>query len=124
MSATVPPETAIQKRAHHPDFIPTFSLEALRSRLPLRFPVPEGTPPSPKTRYRSSYWYLGPDDLTDPEKLSTLSPFEVALRLIDFSPLRDFLAQAAYRGSARGHPPFDPVSLFLALLLRREEGLG
>lgn len=112
--------TAEQKRALHSDFIPTFSLAALRSRLPLRFPIPAGTPPSPKTHYRSQYTYPGPDALADPHFLETASPFEVTLRLVDFSSLRDLLAQAAYAASARGHPPFDPVSLFLALCLRRE----
>jgi hypothetical protein len=47
--------TASEKRAAHPDFIKTFSLEALRDRLPFRFPVPEGLLPSPKGHYRSQY---------------------------------------------------------------------
>ena len=51
--------TASQKRAAHPDFIPTFSLEALRPLLPFRFPVPENLPPSPKPRYRSWYRFRG-----------------------------------------------------------------
>jgi hypothetical protein len=40
--------TASRKRAAHPDFVPTFSVPAVRDRLPLRLPVPDGTPPSPK----------------------------------------------------------------------------
>jgi hypothetical protein len=47
--------TASRKRAAHPDFVPTYSLDALRDRLPLRLGVPEGLPPSPKRRYCSEY---------------------------------------------------------------------
>jgi len=114
---------AEQKRAAHPDFIPTFALEALCTRLPLSFPVPAETPPSPKRHYRSTYRYLGYDDLAHPAMLSTLSPFEIALRLIDFAPLRNFLAQC-YVQSAKGQVPFDPVSLFLCVCLRRELRCG
>lgn len=112
--------TAIQKRALHPAFVTTFSYAALRHRLPLRFPVPEALPPSPKHQYRSWYRYLGAADLADSAVLADLTPFEVALRLIDFSPLRDYLAQAYYTGCTKGQVPFDPVSLFLCVCLRRE----
>ena len=115
--------TASHKRAAHPDFVQTFSLQALRDRLPLRFPVPEGLPPSPKRHYRSQYRYLGADDLADLSILDDLTLFEIALRLIDFSPLRDYFAQC-YVQSARGQVPFDPVSLFLCTCLRRERNLG
>jgi hypothetical protein len=57
---------ASRKRAAHPDFVPTFSLGALRERLPFRFPVPAGVLPSPKGRYRSEYRYLGYEDLARP----------------------------------------------------------
>jgi hypothetical protein len=116
------PPTAVQKRATHPQFIDTFALQALRPRLPLRFPVPDDTPPSLKRRYRSWYRYLGPGNLATLKKVRQLSHFEMALRLIDFSPLRHFLAQHYYQGSTRGQVPFDPVSLFLAICLRRELG--
>jgi hypothetical protein len=117
--------TASRKRAVHPEFVQTFSLVDcgdLRDRLPLRLPVPDGTPPSPKRHYRSEYRYLGYDDLLQPDHLASLTLFEVALRLIDFSSLRDYLAQFCYRPSAKGQVPFDPVSLFLCLCLRRELG--
>lgn len=116
--------TATQKRAANPDFVPTFSVEALRDRLPFRFPVPKAVSPSPKRQYRSRYRYLGFADLTDATLLATLTAFEVALRLIDFSPLRDYLAAYYYTGSAKGYVPFDPVSLFLCICLRRELDLG
>jgi hypothetical protein len=115
---------ASRKRAAHPDFVPTFSLDVLQERLPFRFPVPQGVPPSPKRRYRSEYRYLGYEDLACPSDLVNLSLLEVALRLIDFSPLRDYLAQAYYIPSAKGQVPFDPVSLFLCVCLRRELRCG
>jgi hypothetical protein len=52
-----------------------------------------------------------------------LTLFEIALYLIDFAPLRDYLAQS-YGPTLRGQMPFDPVSLFLCLCLRRELGWG
>lgn len=116
--------TAQQKRATNPQFISTFSLKAVRDRLPFLFPVREGLPRSPKQKYRSGYQYLGPDDLADPDILDNLNPLEIALCLIDFAPLRDFLAQGYYRHTTRGQVPFDPVSLFLVVCLRRELNLG
>jgi hypothetical protein len=115
---------ASHKRAAHPDFVPSFSRDALRHQLPLRFPVSQDVPASPKRRYRSEYRYLGYEDLACPAQLANLSLFEVALRLIDFSSLRDYLAQAYYIASAKGQVPFDPVSLLLCVCLRREQGCG
>lgn len=115
---------ASRKRAAQPDFVPTFSLSALQERLPFRFPVPEDVPPSPKRRYRSEYRYLGYADLACPTRLAHFTLFEVALRLIDFSGLRDYLALAYYVPSAQGQVPFDPVSLFLCVCLRRELSCG
>jgi hypothetical protein len=115
---------ASRKRASHPEFVSTFGLGGLQADLPLRFPAPEGVRACVKRRYRSQYRYLGYADLTDPDQLTHLTLFEVALRLIDFSPLRDYLAGAYYLGGARGQVPFDPVSLFLCVCLRRELGCG
>jgi hypothetical protein len=115
--------SASKKRAMHPDFSNTFCLEALGQQLPFLFPVPENLPPSPKPRYRSHYRYLGFEDLVNPDLLAALTPFEIALRLIDFSPLRDYLAQC-YAQSAKGQVPFDPISLLLCLCLRRELNCG
>jgi hypothetical protein len=111
--------TATQKRLAHPDFVPTFSLDAVRDRLPFPFPVPQAMPASPKRHYRSWYCYPGYAALADPVVRATLSPFEVSLRLVDFSPLRDYLAHGYFVPSARGQTPFDPVSLVLCYLLRR-----
>jgi len=88
----------------------------------LRLPVPADTPPSPKRHYRSEYRYQGYDDLLQAGTLANLTLFEVGLRLIDFSCLRDYLAHFCYVLSAKGQVPFDPVSLLLCLCLRRELG--
>lgn len=124
MSQNTSPQTASQKRAANPDFVKTFSLEALKDRLPFRFLVPKQVPPSPKSQYRSQYHYPSYGDLADLTILASLTVFEIALRLIDFSPLRDYLAHLYYTGSAKGQVPFDPVSLFLCVLLRRELDIG
>jgi len=120
MSQQETPPTASQKRAANPDFVQTFSLQALQTRLPFVFPVPKETSPSPKQRYRSTYRYLGYTDLGHLSTLALLTLFEIALRLIDFSPLRDYLAERYYEASTKGQIPFDPVSLFLCVCLRRE----
>jgi hypothetical protein len=117
--ATSTPD-AYQKRAAHPDFVSTFSLDALRDRLPLCLPVPSDSSACLRGRYRSEYRYLGWDDLRQPGMLATLSLFEIVLRLFDFASIRDYLARHCYRPSRKGQVPFDPVSLFLCLCLRRE----
>ena len=61
--------------------------------MPLLWPTPADISPSPKKDYRSHYVYLGYDDLDEPAQWFTLEPFDLALRLIDFSPLRPQLAQ-------------------------------
>ncbi len=106
---------ASEHRAQDEAFVQRCNLEALRTRelLPLKWPVPPDLPPSPKRSYRSTYVYLGWDDLNDPRVWPHLTPFDLALRLVDFSPLRDLLAQRLGWRSARGHQPFDPVSQFL-----------
>ncbi len=124
MSARPESLTAIQKRLTHPDFVPTFSLGALRDRLPLPFPVPQAVAASPKRRHRSWYCYPGYAGLEDPKLRATFTPFEASLRLVDFSPVRDYLAHVYFVASARGQTPFDPVSLLLCYLLRRHLDCG
>lgn len=115
--APEPPLTAVAKRAQQPLLTQLWSIPALLAQLPLVFPVAADLPPSPKQRYRSRYHY--PEALLDPSRLGACSDFEVALRLIDFSPLERELARV-YLPSHKGQVPFHPVSMFLALLLRRE----
>jgi len=113
--------TPVQTRAQDPIFVAQCSLNGLRDRLPLRWPAPPHTPPSPKKHYRSHYVYpspgsgqaLGWEDLEDPAAWEDLSDFDLLLRLVDYTPLRPVLAQLLGWASARGQMPFDPVSIFL-----------
>ncbi len=100
-------------RLHDPLFISQCSLAGLEGKLPLVWPTPPGTPPSPKRHYRSLYVYGGWQDLRDPSLWEHLSSFDLLLRLIDFAPLGPVLAQRLGWVSARGWTPFDPVSVFL-----------
>jgi hypothetical protein len=105
--------TPVETRAQDADFVRQCSLTGLASRLPLRWPTPPGTPPSPKRRYRSHYVYLGWEDLRDPNTWGHLSDFDLLLRLVEFDGLRPVLAQRLGWTSGRGWCPFDPVSMFL-----------
>ncbi len=100
-------------RAHDALFVSQCSLSGLQAKLPLLWPTPPGTPPSPKRAYRSHYVYCGWADLLVPATWDYLSDFDLCLRLIDFSGLRPVLAQLLGWTSARGWIPFDPLSLFL-----------
>ena len=115
--------TAVKKRAAQPLLATTFAVQSLLHQLPLLFLVDKSVPPSPKTRYRSHYRYLGPESLLDKAYRRTLSDFEIALYIIDFSPLEHLLAQM-YVDSRKGQVPFHPVSMFLCICLRREQKLS
>src|SRR4051794_29053341 len=119
----VRPLTAERKRAQQPALRATWSMAALAPSLPLPFPVDPDLPPSPKHRYRSTYPPPDPAELPEPADWGLLRDFELALAVIDCSPLERRLA-AMYRPSAKGQVPFHPVSLLLAVCLRRELGLG
>jgi hypothetical protein len=114
---TAGPASAAQKWAAQPLLEQLWSLDALRSRLPLGWPVDPDQPPSPKSRYRLVYRSPDPATLPDPTQWATLSDFELALALIDLGPLERELA-TQYVPSANGQVPFHPVSLFLAVCLR------
>jgi len=107
--------TAAEHRAQDTEFIATCQWKTWRARLPLRWPTPPDTRPSPKTAYRSYYVYLGGDDLERPATWGFLSEFDLVLRFIDFDGLRPVLAALLGWTSARGYRPFDPVSIFLLL---------
>ncbi|MCL5961665.1 MAG: hypothetical protein M1358_20530 [Chloroflexi bacterium] len=130
------PLTAIKKRAAQPLLVAMFAVESLLSSLPLVFPVDNkllapirshkaivSEPASPKARYRSHYRYLGSAALLDGARLAKLSDFEIAIYLIDFSPLEPVLVRI-YKVSNKGQLPFHPVSMFLCICLRRELKLG
>ncbi len=111
--------SAREKRAANPLFRLTWSLSALAPLLPFPFPVDPNLPPSPKPRYRSHYCSLGLGPLFDQTRRTSMSDFEIAAHLIDFSALERQLAQF-YRPSRKGQIPFHPVSMFLAVSLRIE----
>jgi len=79
---------AVTARAQDQTFVRQCSLDGLQAKLPLLWPTPPDTPPSPKHAYRSHYVYLGWQDLQDPTIWAHLSDFDLALRLIDFTGLR------------------------------------
>ena len=66
--------TAIEKRKQNREALKPFSLDELKEKLPLVLAPAPGLPPSPKTRYRSAYRYLGADDLNE-KTLNVFSPF-------------------------------------------------
>jgi hypothetical protein len=121
--------TSVQTRAQDADLVnqcrfakpsaePALSLpqgsgQVLQNRLPLLWPTPPDTAPSPKKQYRSHYRYRGCEKLTNLAAWAYLPSFEIALHLIDFSGLRPVLAQQLGWQTARGQIPFDPVSMFL-----------
>lgn len=105
--------TATEQRCADSAFVASLSLPSILDKLPFKLPISVDTPPSPKRHYRSQYTYLGYGDIVDPTVWPTLSLFDLALRLIDFSPLEAPLARIIYAPSARGHVPFHPVSMFL-----------
>jgi hypothetical protein len=107
--------TAVETRAQDSTFVTQCSLTGLEDRLPLIWPISPDTPPSPKKNYRSHYVYLGWDDLLDPTAWEYLSDFDLILRLVDLSPLRDMLAHLLGWTSARGQTPFDPITIFLLI---------
>ncbi|NIV31030.1 MAG: hypothetical protein GWN58_16520, partial [Anaerolineae bacterium] len=122
MSTTKTP-TAIQKRAQNRKALSPFALHKLKENLPLVLSPDPRLPASPKPRYRSAYCYLGWHDLNE-MAIETLSPFEIAVRLFDYSALEPLLAAHLYRASAKGQVPFHPVSMYLLSLYRRERNLS
>ncbi len=109
--------SASQQRRQDPCFLARCAIGALAGRLPLRWPSSPETPPSPKRHYRSHYQPPDPDATCclDSAAWAKITPFDLILLLVDFSDLRPALAALLYKASARGHTPFDPVSLFLLI---------
>ena len=109
-------------RAQDEGFVQQCSLSGLREHLPLVWPKPADTPASPKLSYRSGYQYLGWAELEDPDCWTELDDFDLLLRLVDFSPWRDVLAEQLGWTAAQGQVPFDPVSLCLLTLWQIIQG--
>lgn len=108
---------AAERRLLTKRFVTTFQWSAVHSLLPLRLVVPLGVPPWQPRLCRSCYTWLPPDDVHCADDLEGLDDFDLILRLFDFSAWRPILAQRF--ASHLGPPPFDPVSLGLAILLAR-----
>ena len=115
-------QTPAQTRSQDAEFVTTCGFAGLQARLPLRWPTPPETPPSPKTRYRSWYSYPGYEKSSVATGWETLLEFELLLHLVDFSGLRPVLAQQLGWRTPRGQVPFDPVSLFLLLGWQLSQG--
>jgi len=98
-------------------FVTIFQWEAVRPLLPLRLVVPPGIPPWTGRLCRSHYLWRPPESALSVDDLAGLDDFDLLLRLFDFSPWRPILAQR-FR-SHMGPPPFDPLSIGLAILLAR-----
>ena len=67
---------AVESRAQDSDFVAQCSFWGLQEQLPLCWPVPLDVLPSPKSRYRSQYVYLGWEGLSDPAIWEELSDFD------------------------------------------------
>lgn len=108
---------AAQRRLLVDGFVTSFRWEAIRPLLPLRLSVPAGVPPWQSRLCRSYYRWVPPDDIQSDQHLQGLDDFDLVLRLFDFSVWRPILGQR-FR-SQFGAPPFDPLSIGLAILLAR-----
>jgi hypothetical protein len=111
---------AAERRLLNPDFVRTLQWAAVRPLLPLRLVVPPDLPPWRPRLCRSYYQWLPPEPELSGADLSGLDDVDLLLRLFDFSAWRPILAQR-FR-SPLGPPPFDPLSLGLAILLARAKG--
>jgi hypothetical protein len=111
---------AAERRLLLPNFVEVFRWETIRRLLPLKLPTPGSPSPWPGRLCRSCYEWLPPDDLQSGADLVGLDEFDLTLRLFDFSPWRPYFAQR-FR-SQLGPPPFDPLSLGLALFLAIHQG--
>lgn len=111
---------AAERRLLNPDFVRTMQWTSVRPLLPLRLAVPPSVPPWRPRLCRSYYQWLPPEPELCAADLAGLDDFDLLLRLFDCSAWRPILAQRFC--SALGPPPFDPLSLGLAILLARAKG--
>jgi hypothetical protein len=109
--------SAAERRLLTEHFVDSFAWEAVESLLPFRLVVLAEVPAWQPRRCRSFYRWLPPEDVQTVEDLAGLDDFDLILRLFDFSAWRPILAQRF--ASQMGPPPFDPVSVGLAILLAR-----
>ena len=109
---------AAERRLRIPGFVATFRWEAIRALLPLQLSTPGNPAPWKDRLCRSFYRWLPPDDLHSSADVSGLDAFDLVLRLFDFTPWRPYFARRFK--SQFGPPPFDPLSLGLAIFLAVE----
>lgn len=108
---------AAQRRLLTEHFVQAFHWNTVRPHLPFRLPVPAAVPAWRPRRCRSHYVWLPPDEVRSAADLAGWDDFDLVLRLFDFTAWRPILGQR-FR-SQFGPPPFDPVSLGLAIWLAR-----
>ncbi len=108
---------AAQRRLLTEHFMSAFRWDTVCPQLPLRLAIPAEVPVWRPRRCRSCYVWLPPDDIHSAADLAGLDDFDLVLRLFDFTAWRPILGQR-FR-SQYGPPPFDPLSLGLALWLAR-----
>jgi hypothetical protein len=108
---------AAARRLLLPNFVKLFRFEAIRPLLPFQLPTPGDPPPWQGRACRSYYQWLPPDHLHSSADLIGMDPFDLCLNMIDFSPWRPYFG-ARFK-SHFGPPPFDPLSLGLAMFLAR-----
>lgn len=110
--------SAAQRRRLSPGFVEAFHWEAIRPRLPFRPRRMGETARWAGRECRSYYRWLAPDDIHTAADLTGLDDFDLALRLVDFTPWRAYFGQRFK--SQFGPPPFDPLSIGLAGILAVE----
>ena len=106
---------AAERRLLLPNFMQLFRFEAIRPLLPFQLPTPGDPPPWQARICRSFYQWLPPDQLHSSADLAGMDPFDLGCLLFDFSPWRPYFA-ARFKSQV-GPPPFDPLSLGLAMFL-------
>jgi len=105
---------AAERRLQLPNFVDLFRWDAIIPLLPIKLPTPGEPNVWPGRWCRSHYQWLVPDIHSSSDVLG-LDEFDLFLRLFDFSPWRPYFASRFH--SQFGPPPFDPLSLGLAIFL-------
>jgi len=113
---------AAARRLLVPRFVELFQWAAIQPLLPFTPVISTEVPPWEARRCRSYYRWVFPTDIRSDEDLERFDDLDLILRFFDFSPWRPVLAQRFQ--SHFGPPPFDPVSLGLAILIARQRGWG
>ena len=106
---------AAERRLLIPNFVDLFRWEAIRPLLPLQLPTPGDPPPWQERSCRSYYQWSPPDQLHSSADLIGMDPFDLCLNIIDFASWRPYFG-ARFKSNF-GPPPFDPLSLGLAMFL-------